>query len=314
MNYENLAVGLTIFFIGLFKKLILADLIAAGYVHPVFDGVLKGRPFGLVACWGGALAYTLQLYFDFSGYSDMAIGLARILGIKLPINFDSPYKAVNIIDFWRRWHMTLSRFFRDYLYIPLGGNRRTPALTYLNLMVTMVLCGLWHGAGWTFVVWGGLHGLYLTINRLWRSLFESSQLSKLHGKREARIVSRLITFFCVVSGWAIFRSADMKSAMIMLKGMAGLNGLSLSQPDWQMWLSISFLLFIVWFCPNTQQIMGRFDPGFNVYKRDDQLIRVWQWIQWRPDWIWAIFLVFISGVGIATVVISNIREFLYFQF
>lgn len=318
LHYENLAVGLTIFFMGLFKKVVFADLIAAGYVNPVFDRVLighpLGHPFGLVACWGGALAYTLQLYFDFSGYSDMAIGLARILGIKLPINFDSPYKAVNIVDFWRRWHMTLSRFFRDYIYIPLGGNRRTPGLTYLNLMVTMVLCGLWHGAGWTFIVWGGLHGLYLTINQLWRRLFESSRLSKLQEKRQFRIVSHLITFLCVVVGWTIFRSADMKSAMMILKGMAGLNGLSLSQPDWQMWLSISFLLFIVWFCPNTQQIMGRFDPGFNVYKRDDQLIPMWHWIQWRPDWIWAIVLVFISGVGIATVVISNVREFLYFQF
>ena len=144
---------------------------ACALCDAVFDARRHGHlRIGLAAAWQGALAYTLQLYFDFSGYTDMAIGLARMFGVKLPVNFNSPYKAPRIIDFWRRWHMTLSRFLRDYLYIPLGGNRKGPARRYLNLMLTMLLGGLWHGAGWTYVVWGGLHGLYLLVNHAWRNL------------------------------------------------------------------------------------------------------------------------------------------------
>jgi D-alanyl-lipoteichoic acid acyltransferase DltB (MBOAT superfamily) len=129
----------------------------------------------LFEAWGGALAYTFQLYFDFSGYSDMAIGLSRLFGIRLPLNFDSPYKATNIIDFWRRWHMTLSRFLRDYLYLPLGGNRKGKVRRYANLMVTMLLGGLWHGAGWTFVIWGGLHGFYLIVNHAWHAFLRQNR-------------------------------------------------------------------------------------------------------------------------------------------
>ena len=153
-NARYLAAGLTIFCIGLCKKVLIADEIAV-YVAPVFGAAAEGRAVGLADAWLGALAYTLQLYFDFSGYSDMAIGLSKMIGVRLPLNFASPYKAVNIIEFWRRWHMTLSRFLRDYLYIPLGGDRKGAARRYLNLLATMVLGGLWHGAGWTFIVWGG---------------------------------------------------------------------------------------------------------------------------------------------------------------
>lgn len=124
----------------------------------------------LLAAWGGALAYAFQIYFDFSGYSDMALGAARLFGIRLPLNFASPYKASSIIDFWRRWHMTLSRFLRDYLYVPLGGNRKGSIWRYGNLMITMLIGGLWHGASWMFLVWGGLHGGYLIIAHLWRRL------------------------------------------------------------------------------------------------------------------------------------------------
>src|SRR5258708_6218815 len=154
--------GLIIFAIGLFKKTCLADgiqplvMLAFGPNAPSFD-----------QAWIGALAYTFQLYFDFSGYSDMAIGISLMFGIFLPLNFNSPYQATSIIDFWRRWHMTLSQFLRDYLYIPLGGNRHGRILRYVNLMITMVLGGLWHGAAWTFVAWGALHGAYLCINHAW---------------------------------------------------------------------------------------------------------------------------------------------------
>ncbi|MBT5260335.1 MAG: MBOAT family protein, partial [Nitrospina sp.] len=166
LKAKHLAVGLTIFSVGLFKKVILADGIAV-YSTPVFDAAEAGVILTFVDAWCGALAFTFQLYFDFSGYSDMAIGLGRMFGIILPVNFFSPYKASNIIEFWRRWHITLSRFARDYLYIPLGGNRKGTLLRFANLMITMLLIGLWHGAGWTFVIWGGLHGSYLVINHGW---------------------------------------------------------------------------------------------------------------------------------------------------
>ncbi|MGH6886959.1 MAG: MBOAT family O-acyltransferase, partial [Geminicoccales bacterium] len=151
LDLDNLALGLTVFSIGLFKKVVLADGIAT-YATPMFAAAQGGYEPTLFEAWGGALAYTFQLYFDFSGYSDMAVGLGLMFNIRIPINFDSPYKAVNVIDFWRRWHITLSRFLRDYLYIPLGGNRRGPERRYVNLMLTMLLGGLWHGAGWTFVI------------------------------------------------------------------------------------------------------------------------------------------------------------------
>ena len=162
---ENFAVGLTIFAVGLFKKVVLADGVGE-FATPVFDAAKNGATLTFLAAWGGVLSYTFQLYFDFSGYSDMAIGLARLFGIVFPANFNSPYKAASIIDFWRRWHMTLSRFLRDYLYVPLGGGRHGQVRRHANLMITMLLGGLWHGAGWTFVVWGGLHGAYLVVERL----------------------------------------------------------------------------------------------------------------------------------------------------
>src|SRR4029078_9582961 len=171
LNARNLAIGFTIFFMGLFKKVAIADNIA-----PIANQVFHLANIGVTPtfweAWTGAFIYSFQLYFDFSGYSDMAIGLACLFGISLPINFNSPYKATNIIDFWRRWHITLSRFLRDYLYIPLGGHRLGSGRRYANLVITMLLGGLWHGASWTFVVWGGLHGVYLMINHGWRHLRE----------------------------------------------------------------------------------------------------------------------------------------------
>lgn len=164
----DFAVGITIFCIGLAKKVLIADNLAP-YASPLFSGAAS--PSFLVA-WGGVLAYTFQLYFDFSAYSDMAIGLSRLFGVKLPLNFNSPYKAVNISEFWRRWHMTLSRFLKDYLYIPLGGNRTGTIRRYRNLITVMLLGGLWHGAGCNFVIWGGLHGVYLIIHQGWRKLSE----------------------------------------------------------------------------------------------------------------------------------------------
>ncbi|MCI5177845.1 MAG: MBOAT family protein, partial [Candidatus Electrothrix sp. AW3_4] len=166
-RYSHIALGGTLIIFGLFKKIVLADNLAY-YVSPVFQSAESGNSIPFFYAWQGALAYTFQIYFDFSGYSDMAVGIARLFGISLPINFNSPYKAASIIEFWRRWHITLSRFLRVYLYFPLGGNRKGTKRKHFNLILTMLLGGLWHGAGWTFVIWGGLHGIYLMINHGWR--------------------------------------------------------------------------------------------------------------------------------------------------
>ncbi len=225
---DHFALGLAIFTFGLVKKVIVADGVAV-YATPVFDAALAGRDPTLLEAWGGALAYTFQLYFDFSGYSDMAIGLARMFNIRLPFNFDSPYKATDIVDFWRRWHMTLSRFLRDYLYIPLGGSRKGPVRRYLNLMITMLLGGLWHGAAWTFVVWGGLHGLYLMIAHGWRAL--RARLGWLPERPSAwgRFAAWTLTFLAVVVAWVPFRAESFEAAGRILAGMAGLNGIVLPE-------------------------------------------------------------------------------------
>jgi len=167
LRLTNFTLGVTIFIVGLAKKVLVADALAE-YASPIFNASRDGAMLGLVESWIGALAYTFQLYFDFSGYSDMAIGISLMLNVQLPLNFNSPYKATSIIDFWRRWHMTLSAFLRDYLYVPLGGSRRGRPRRYLNLLITMLLGGFWHGAGWTFIVWGALHGAYLLVNHAWR--------------------------------------------------------------------------------------------------------------------------------------------------
>jgi alginate O-acetyltransferase complex protein AlgI len=226
INTEHIAIGLTIFVLGLSKKILIADNLAE-YATPIFNAASNGQVLMLFEAWIGALAYTLQLYFDFSGYSEMAIGLSLMFNVHLPLNFDSPYKAVNIIDFWRRWHMTLSAFLRDYLYFPLGGNRKGPVRRYANLMATMLLGGLWHGAGWTFIVWGGLHGLYLIINHGWREL--KVRLGWGDGGSLARLASGALTFLAVVIAWVFFRADKFTTASSILSSMAGLNGMSLHE-------------------------------------------------------------------------------------
>src|SRR6266568_7401907 len=215
--------GLIIFGIGLFKKTCLADGIqplvslAFGPNAPTFD-----------QAWIGALAYTFQLYFDFSGYSDMAIGISLMFGIFLPLNFNSPYKAASIIDFWRRWHMTLSQFLRDYLYIPLGGNRHGPALRYVNLAITMLLGGLWHGAAWTFVVWGALHGTYLCINHAWNNF--GPKIAPRFA-RAADIAGLILTFLAVVIAWVFFRAENMEWAIYVLAKMSDPGNVAFGRAD-----------------------------------------------------------------------------------
>jgi len=335
-NYENLAVGSTLFFIGLFKKTILADNISA-YVTSVFAASGRGVELPFVDAWSGALYYSFQLYFDFSGYSDMAIGLSRMFGVTLPANFYSPYKSVNIIEFWRRWHMTLSRFLRDYLYIPLGGNQNSMLRRCRNLIITCLLGGLWHGADWTFVLWGGLHGFYVVINHVWHKFrqamgqnIEQSLSWPLHA------LSVLVTFLAVTVAWVIFRSPDIHTAIAILKAMAGFYGYALPHEwlsEWGavgQWLSMHGIifnakkvpeiagmdgminwmvvfLFIVWMAPNTQQIMAIYKPVLGMTEE----IKL-KFFLWRPTYIFLGISILVAVAGISS--ISALSEFIYFQF
>ncbi len=292
-----------------------------------------GQP-DLFAAWGGALAYTFQLYFDFSGYSDMAIGLSRVFGIKLPLNFDSPYKAVNIIEFWRRWHMTLSRFLRDYLYFSLGGNRKGPVRRYVNLFITMLLGGLWHGAGWTFIAWGGLHGVYLVVNHGWIALRQRLGQDPERSTPWGRAIGRLVTFIAVVAGWVFFRATNFDDAVAILRGMAGLNGVTVPAalaaivPGLRSTLElagvqfalggttrfvmqyawIGVLLPLVLFAPNTQEILGRFQPALDFRGSAFAATR----FAWRPSPMWGMLAAVIATGGLLS--LSRVSEFLYYQF
>jgi alginate O-acetyltransferase complex protein AlgI len=227
LNASNIAGGLAIFSIGLFKKIVLADGVSP-YADTVFDASDKGAIPTQTEAWLAALAYTFQLYFDFSGYSDMAIGLSLLFNIKLPFNFDSPYRAFNITEFWRRWHMTLSAFLRDYLYIPLGGNRHGAWRRYGNLFTTMLLGGLWHGANWTFVFWGGLHGTYLAINHGFQAIC-ARHAPSLMNNGALRIAGWALTLLAVIVAWVFFRATTFSGATSILQGMAGTAALSVTQ-------------------------------------------------------------------------------------
>ncbi|MFY4861150.1 MBOAT family O-acyltransferase, partial [Aliarcobacter butzleri] len=241
-NYRNIALGLFIFSIGLFKKVVIADTFAV-WANAGFD---TATTLNLIEAWATSLSYTFQLYFDFSGYTDMAIGISLMFNIKLPINFNSPYKALSIQDFWRRWHMTLSRFLRDYLYIPLGGNRKGNIRTYVNLVTTFLLGGLWHGAGWTFIIWGLLHGIALAIHRFWQSL----------GFRMNKILAWFITFNFINITWIFFRAKDFESAMKVLGSMFSFDNVvfeikkifvnigSNDSKEIIIWIIISFILVL----------------------------------------------------------------------
>jgi D-alanyl-lipoteichoic acid acyltransferase DltB (MBOAT superfamily) len=297
---DDAAAGLTLFALGLFKKVAFADRVAP-FATPVFAAADMGGTVTTSDAWIAALAYTAQIYFDFSAYSDMAIGISQMFGIHLPLNFNSPYKARSAIDFWRRWHMTLSRFLRDYLYFPLGGNRKGPARRYANLMITMLLGGLWHGAGWTFVVWGGLHGLYLIVNHAWRA-------SRLPMPEK---LSWLITFLAVVLAWVFFRAHTFHGALAVLRGMAGLSGMTspgLVKPSAAIFVALLLALAVL--APNTQEILRRYLPAsiYTIPEPDG----AGRNLVWSPT----ARTVLMAGavLAIAVLLLPKATEFLYFQF
>jgi D-alanyl-lipoteichoic acid acyltransferase DltB (MBOAT superfamily) len=306
-NPQNFATGLTLFVIGLAKKVLVADTFANHSSHGFAEAAAGSTPH-LLAAWLGIMAYALQLYFDFSGYSDMGLGLARMLNFKLPLNFDSPYKAVNIIDFWRRWHMTLSRFLRDMLYIPLGGNRHGTARKHLNLFITMLLGGLWHGAGWTFIVWGALHGGYLVVNHTWRSLGKKELHEALDANPLARQVSTLVTFLAVLVGWVFFRAAGFEPAVHMLKGMLNL-GQPVPAEGWTL-LGTPLMLCALGYLavrtlPNSQEVLGRFEPALGAIRQKPAL-------HWGLHSGWALITAVLAWASVLN--ITKVSEFLYFQF
>lgn len=337
-NGNHVAIGGTIFLLGLFKKVVLADNVAV-YATPVFSAARDGATLTFFEAWGGALAYTLQIYFDFSGYSDMAIGLARMFGIVLPLNFNSPYKSVNISDFWRRWHMTLSRFLRDYVYIPLGGNRQGPGRRYVNLMTVMLVGGLWHGAGWTFVIWGALHGIYLVINHGFMTVAERAGWA-FRQTGWWRVFAQALTLLAVIIAWVFFRAESLDAALAMLHAMFGGNGVALPERylaqlnqvsglgDSLVALGVSFgkvphflnaqpvalmaLLFLIcWIMPNTQDMMRHWNPALD-YRLVHPATAIERRLLWQPR----ASVAFILGcVAIYTFTsMTGVSEFLYFQF
>ena len=321
------AVGLTLFSIGLFKKVILADQLAL-YANPAFRLAAHEGQLSLLPAWLGMFSYALQLYFDFSGYSDMALGLGRMFGIKLPLNFDSPYKSVDIVDFWRRWHLTLSAFLRTYLYVPLGGSRCSPWRRSFNLLVTMLLGGLWHGAGWTFVLWGALHGALLVINHAWND-WQSARLPTLATSPLRLGIARPLTTIVIALTWVLFRADNCTVAGNFYQA---LFTPSFRPIDYKTWIEIRdacywvpCCLLMVWFAPNSQEILGRFGPALRYRYRPRSTAYqaegspksltilttnpCWQWrlTTWHATFAAALFLAALSSF-------SQVSPFIYFNF
>lgn len=249
LRWNHIAQGSFLFAMGLFKKIFIADSFAL-WANQGFEAE---HALNMFEAWVSSLSYSMQLYYDFSGYSDMAIGAALLFNIRLPINFNSPYKALSIQDFWRRWHITLSSWLRDYLYIPLGGNQRGVSRTYLNLFITFLLGGLWHGAGWTFVLWGAMHGIAMALHRLWHRA----------GMRMAVLPAWICTFLFVTVAWVFFRAESLQQAMNVLAGMSGVNGTGIpGQLVTGTLMSLEALIYLVVFAvvaflmPNALQVSG----------------------------------------------------------
>jgi alginate O-acetyltransferase complex protein AlgI len=331
---ENISLGLTVLCLGLFQKVIIADNIAA-YVTPVFSNAASGTALSFFESWQGALGYTFQLYFDFSGYTNMAIGLAFLFGFRLPLNFYSPYKATSVIDFWRRWHMTLSRFIRDYLYIPLGGNLKGIPRQMINLMIAMIIAGFWHGAGWTFIIWGALHGFYLAINHCWSRLRKKLSSDPENSRGLPPVISIPITFIAVVIAWVFFRANSVGAATNILNGMVGGNGfvlpfgyqthlgllgpllghigitfspLTVFSHLAVIWIFVSLL--ICWFFPNVQEYMSNYPVTLDNFR--ERSITKHRWLKWEPSLLTALITSALALIALTN--ISHISSFIYTRF
>ena len=339
LRFSDLSVGFSWFIMGLGKKVLVADVFAKS-ADAVFH--ISG-PVPAAAAWRGALCYTLELYFDFSGYSDMALGLARMFSIDFPLNFNSPYKATSIIDFWQRWHMTLSHYITDYLYSPLQfwirGRRRnagkpvnraafaTPggfgSMIAFPMLFTMFIAGVWHGAGPQFILYGVLHGFFLTVNHAW-NMFRQSRTGETSTRPISRFIgmihhgsSVLLTFLCVLISLVFFRANSVGQALSVLEGMIGMHGigsstfaLSHEENARNTLIRILIGLFVVWFMPNTQQILSRFKPSLAAKTLTE--LTSSRGLLWGPNAAWAIPL---GGILFFSLVhLQDPSTFLYFQF
>ena len=328
-RYSMFALGISIFSVGLAKKVLLADNLSP-YANTFFANPADS---GLLQAWNGVLAYSFQLYFDFSGYSDMAVGLSIMLGIKLPINFFSPYKSKNISEFWRRWHMTLSRFLRDYLYIRMGGNRLGKGRRYFNLIMTMFLGGLWHGAGWNFALWGLMHGAYLCIHEGWRA----SLGRFIPHNRLASVCAVFITFVAVIFAWVPFRASGLGSTVAIWQKMIGLHGISAPEAFFSTlpffgsflkslgitqavgggsvmvfgfaWIAVAAV--VAFGTPNTYQIHRRFKAAI-IDKDLQKVVSQAHGLRARFHVRWAFYLAILLTASL--LYLSRPSEFLYFQF
>lgn len=301
INYQNIAAGLALFSMGLFKKVVIADKLSP-WVNEFFA---QAGALTFVEAWAAALGYTFQLYFDFSAYSEMAIGLGLLFNLRFPQNFDSPYQSLSIIDFWRRWHMTLGSWVKYYLYIPLGGNRHGEWRKMRNLFVSMAIIGLWHGAGWTFVIWGCMHGVLLMINHQWRRLHISLP----------KIICWGLTFVCVVIAWVFFRAATVNEALVILAAMTDIYQIVLPENG-------SFIKYMAWAQP--------FGVTFATWHHMEPLNRIlWQLLglgvllavmpnpirllpRFKANWGW--FVLTLTLLLVALYKMDTYTEFLYFQF
>lgn len=290
LNWENIYTGLFILALGLFKKVAVADTFAV-WANQGFADV------GALTClmaWKTSLCYTAQLYFDFSGYTDMAIGSGLMMNIKIPQNFNAPYLALDIQDFWRRWHITLGQFLRDYIYIPLGGNKKGRARTYANLFLTFFIGGVWHGAGWTFVLWGAMHGAALCCHRLWKNL----------GLRLPKVLAWIVTFIFVNAAWVVFRAENIQAAMTVWKAMLDLPALSLTLPNMPVLTGMA-----IWSLFGFSILL--------VFVLEDVFFRTTQaWAQrLRPAIPWTLVSGLVFGVSMVLMMNQNrFSEFIYFQF
>jgi len=301
LNHKNIAVGIFLFSIGLFKKVLIADSFAI-WANEGFDNAVYLTFF---EAWAASLSYSLQLYFDFSGYTDMALGISMLFNIRLPINFNSPYKAVNIQDFWRRWHITLSRFLRDYIYIPLGGNKKDEGRIYFNLMCVFLIGGFWHGAGWTFLFWGFLHGCATVVHRIWQRL----------GFKMNRHIAILLTFNFINITWVFFRAKDWDSALKVLKGMTGASGFILPKAleaklaFIDPYFRISFDEWLVNIRGDQKTffwILAFLAVSFTI-KNSNQIVE-----RFTPNWKYACFTAAILTAAILS--LTKVTEFIYFNF
>ena len=331
LSMNNFALGWTIFIIGLFKKVVLADSLAP-CANSLFDYVYNGGIPSFCESWAGSISYTLQLYFDFSGYSDMAIGLAKLFNINFPVNFDSPYRSTSIIEFWRRWHITLSNFLKEYLYISLGGNRSGEITKYRNLFITMLIGGIWHGANWNFVIWGIMHGMMLIINHMWIMLMKRIKYN-FSNSRVYLFFSWSLTMISILLGWVIFRSNSLSSAIILYKSMFGFYGLSITPSLANILPTLEFLKPIGFFANQIFYFndflyyilagitISIFFPSISdiFFKQDDQngnvSFRLLQFMKkGRYSLLWAIYVAFLTVCSLCYMLFNKKVEFLYFNF